>query len=102
VVTRLVLWDIDGTLMDAAGFGSRMIERAFLQVCGAPMVTSVPLAGRTDRAINLDVLAAHGREPGDLAGPSTSMSWRPTGGSRATSPPCATRSGFWPLTTGTT
>jgi phosphoglycolate phosphatase len=67
VVTRLVLWDIDGTLMDAAGFGWRVIERAFRQVCGAALVTSVPLAGRTDRAINLDVLAAHGQDPGDLA-----------------------------------
>jgi len=66
-VTRLVLWDIDGTLIDAAGFGSRVIERAFLQVCGAPLLTSVPLAGRTDRAINLDVLAANGRDEADLA-----------------------------------
>jgi phosphoglycolate phosphatase-like HAD superfamily hydrolase len=66
-VTRLVLWDIDGTLLDAAGFGWRMTERAFLEVCGSPLATTVPLAGRTDRSIHLDVLAANGRDDGELA-----------------------------------
>lgn len=66
-MTRLILWDIDGTLLDAAGFGWRVMQRAFLQVCGSPLVTLVPVAGRTDRAINLEVLAAHDRDPADLA-----------------------------------
>ena len=67
-VTRLVLWDIDGTLIDAAGFGSRMMQRAFLEVCGSPLATTVALAGRTDRAIYLDALAANGRDETNLAG----------------------------------
>jgi phosphoglycolate phosphatase-like HAD superfamily hydrolase len=66
-VTRLVLWDIDGTLVDAAGFGWRVVKQAWLQVCGSPLTATVPLAGRTDRAIHLDALAAHGRDDGDLA-----------------------------------
>jgi phosphoglycolate phosphatase len=60
-VTRLVLWDIDGTLMNAAGFGRRVTEEAFLQVCGEPLIATVPMAGRTDRAIHLDLLAASGQ-----------------------------------------
>jgi phosphoglycolate phosphatase-like HAD superfamily hydrolase len=66
-VTRLVLWDIDGTLVNAAGFGWRMAERAFAEVCGAPLAVSVALAGRTDRAIYLEALAANGRDDRDLA-----------------------------------
>jgi phosphoglycolate phosphatase-like HAD superfamily hydrolase len=63
----LVLWDIDGTLVDAAGFGWRVVQQAFLQVCGSPMTTTVRLAGRTDRAIYLEALAANGRDDRDLA-----------------------------------
>jgi len=66
-VTRLVLWDIDGTLVNTAGFGWRMAERAFEQVCGAPLAVPVALAGRTDRAIYLEALAANGRDDSDLA-----------------------------------
>lgn len=61
-MTRLVLWDIDGTLLDAAGFGRRLTEQAFLQVCPTPLVAMVPMAGRTDRAIHLDELAASGHD----------------------------------------
>ncbi|GAB7043668.1 MULTISPECIES: haloacid dehalogenase-like hydrolase [Catenuloplanes] len=60
VPTRLVLWDIDGTLLDAAGYGWRLADRAFRNLYGAPLVHPVPLAGRTDRAIMTDVLHAHG------------------------------------------
>ena len=66
-VTRLVLWDIDGTLVDAAGFGWRVAQQAYLQVCGSPLTTTVVLAGRTDRAIYLDALAVNGRDDSDLA-----------------------------------
>lgn len=61
-MTRLVLWDIDGTLMNVAGFGRRVAAQAYQQVCGAPLVAEVPMAGRTDRAILLDLLAAHGHD----------------------------------------
>lgn len=66
-VTRLVLWDIDGTLLDAAGFGWRLTQRAYLEVCGSPLATRVALAGRTDRSIHLELLAANGRDDSDLA-----------------------------------
>jgi len=66
-VTRLVLWDIDGTLVNTAGFGWRMAERAFAEVCGAPMTVTVALAGRTDRAIMLEALTANGRDDRDFA-----------------------------------
>src|SRR5262245_18135489 len=66
-VTRLVLWDIDGTLVNTAGFGWRVAERAFAEVCGAPLAVSVALAGRTDRAIFLEALAVNGRDDSDLA-----------------------------------
>ena len=65
-MTRLVLWDIDGTLIDAAGFGWRLVQQAYLEVCGAPLLTAVQLAGRTDRAIYLEALATTGRDDRDL------------------------------------
>jgi phosphoglycolate phosphatase-like HAD superfamily hydrolase len=66
-VTRLVLWDIDGTLVDAAGFGWRIGQQAYLEVCGVPLTTTVALAGRTDRAIYLEALAANGRDHSAMA-----------------------------------
>jgi phosphoglycolate phosphatase-like HAD superfamily hydrolase len=62
-----VLWDIDGTLINAAGFGRRLAERAYRQVCGTPLAASVQISGRTDRAIHLDELAAHGQDVAHLA-----------------------------------
>jgi phosphoglycolate phosphatase len=58
--TRFVLWDIDGTLLEAKGYGWRLADRAFRQLYGRPLVHMVPLAGRTDRAIMTDVLVRHG------------------------------------------
>ncbi|WP_033345546.1 HAD hydrolase-like protein [Catenuloplanes japonicus] len=57
--TRFVLWDIDGTLLDAKGYGWRLADRAFQQLYGRPLVHLVPMAGRTDRAIMTDVLDRH-------------------------------------------
>jgi phosphoglycolate phosphatase len=56
----LVLWDVDGTLVDAAGLGRDAMEVAFRQVFGQPSMMWPPMAGRTDRAIVLDALAGHG------------------------------------------
>jgi phosphoglycolate phosphatase len=61
-VSTLVLWDIDGTLLNAAGFGWDLVQAAFLQLHGRPVVEAVPLAGRTDRAIATDLLTRHGIE----------------------------------------
>jgi phosphoglycolate phosphatase-like HAD superfamily hydrolase len=56
----LVLWDVDHTLVDAAGVGSRAFGAAFRRLFGRDLVTVPPMAGRTDRAIAIDVLRANG------------------------------------------
>jgi phosphoglycolate phosphatase-like HAD superfamily hydrolase len=55
----LVLWDIDGTLLNAAGYGWHLISAAFTQLHGDELGTRVSLAGRTDRAIVTEALAHH-------------------------------------------
>jgi phosphoglycolate phosphatase len=51
----LVLWDIDGTLVDSAGHGRHAFEEAFESVTGR-MAGEVSMAGRTDRQIALAML----------------------------------------------
>jgi len=46
----LVLWDIDGTLVDSAGHGRHAFEEAFESVVGRP-AGRVEMAGRTDHQI---------------------------------------------------
>ena len=56
--TLLVLWDVDGTLVDTAGHGRHAFGEAFAAVFGRqPADDPVPMAGRTDHAIALDLLA---------------------------------------------
>ena len=55
---RLVLFDIDGTLIDTAGAGRRAVERAFLDVFAIDAATrpnGVRFAGMTDPAIFLEL-----------------------------------------------
>jgi phosphoglycolate phosphatase-like HAD superfamily hydrolase len=64
---KLLLFDVDGTLIDAAGAGRRAMERAFrevLRVDGFERAESVPYAGRTDPLIFAATAAAIGVEPG--------------------------------------
>jgi phosphoglycolate phosphatase-like HAD superfamily hydrolase len=61
-VARLVLWDIDGTLVDSDGLGGEAFFEAFERVTGAEVQKRVPFAGRTDLEIALDLLQAHGIE----------------------------------------
>ena len=56
----LVLWDVDYTLVDAAGLGTRMYETVFREMFGRDLPAVAPKAGRTDRAILLDTLALAG------------------------------------------
>jgi phosphoglycolate phosphatase-like HAD superfamily hydrolase len=51
----LVLWDIDGTLVDTAGHGRHAFEEAFEAVVGRPP-KRVEYAGRTDHQIALAML----------------------------------------------
>jgi phosphoglycolate phosphatase len=58
---RLVLWDIDGTLVHTAGHGRDAFAEAFAAVFGRPFDAGrVPMAGRTDHAIALDVMERGG------------------------------------------
>jgi len=52
----LVLWDIDGTLVDTAGHGRHAFEEAFEAVTGRPFGASIEMAGRTDHQIALEML----------------------------------------------
>jgi phosphoglycolate phosphatase len=55
-VRRLVLWDVDYTLVDADGIGRELYEIAFRELFGRPMPQPGSMAGRTDRDIVAEVL----------------------------------------------
>jgi phosphoglycolate phosphatase-like HAD superfamily hydrolase len=62
----LVLWDIDGTLVDSAGHGRYAFDDAFEAVTGRPFDARVEMAGRTDHQIATEMLGgerAGGRVP---------------------------------------
>ncbi|HEY1822562.1 MAG TPA: HAD hydrolase-like protein [Trebonia sp.] len=56
----LVLWDIDGTLLNAGGVGRDLYDVVFLQLFGRSLSSYAPMAGRTDRAIILETLGLAG------------------------------------------
>lgn len=56
----LVLWDIDGTLLNAGGVGRDLYGVVFLQLFGRSLSAYAPMAGRTDRAIILETLVLAG------------------------------------------
>jgi phosphoglycolate phosphatase len=56
----LVLWDVDGTLLNAGGVGHDLYDVVFLQLFGRSLEAFAPMAGRTDRAIILDTLSQAG------------------------------------------
>ncbi|WP_295649151.1 HAD hydrolase-like protein [uncultured Dietzia sp.] len=60
LVPVLVLWDLDLTLLDPAGFGARMITPVLADLLGREPVMGVSFAGRTDRAILTDLLVRNG------------------------------------------
>jgi phosphoglycolate phosphatase len=57
---KLVLWDIDGTLVDSAKLGRDAFFDAFEQVAGHAPTTVVPFAGRTDLEIAHDMFETEG------------------------------------------
>jgi len=64
---RLVLFDVDGTLIDTAGAGRRAVERAFLEVFAVDATArpnGVRFAGMTDPAIFLALARALGIDSG--------------------------------------
>ena len=56
----LVLWDVDYTLVNAGGVGMQLYRIAFTEMFGGEPPRPPPMAGRTDRAIALEVLALAG------------------------------------------
>jgi phosphoglycolate phosphatase-like HAD superfamily hydrolase len=64
MVIRVVLFDIDGTLLTTGGAGVRAFGRAFATEFGLPRATeSLRFAGRTDTGLVREVFAAHGIPP---------------------------------------
>jgi phosphoglycolate phosphatase-like HAD superfamily hydrolase len=57
---RLVLWDVDGTLIDAGGLSRGMYGVVFAGLFGRELPAVAPMAGRTDRAIITDTLRGAG------------------------------------------
>ena len=67
-VAWLVLFDIDGTLVQTGRAGVRGMNAAFQRLYGAEnALDGTPIAGRTDRGIVSDVLARLGRAADDRA-----------------------------------
>ncbi len=67
-VSRVVLFDIDGTLIHSGRAGVRGLNAAFLRLYGVTgALDQVTLAGRTDRAIIGDVLRGFGHQATDRA-----------------------------------
>jgi phosphoglycolate phosphatase-like HAD superfamily hydrolase len=58
----LVLWDLDGTLLNSGGVGGDLYGTVFVQLFGRTLESFAvaPMAGRTDRAIILETLTAAG------------------------------------------
>ena len=63
--TRLVLWDVDGTLVDSARLGRDAFYDAFERVVGHPPREPVPFAGRTDLEIAHDMFEGSGVRDGE-------------------------------------
>ena len=63
---KLVLFDIDGTLVLTGGAGLRAMNRALEEVLGhADGLNGIPIAGRTDWSILVDAVAKVGRQIDD-------------------------------------
>ena len=56
----LVLWDVDHTLVDSDGVGRELYEVTFGEMFGREMPQPGSMAGRTDRAIAIEVLTLAG------------------------------------------
>ena len=65
-IRKLVLFDIDGTLVLTGGAGIRAMNRACAELVGhGQALANVPVAGRTDRIILTDVVTQAGHRPDD-------------------------------------
>ncbi len=63
---KVCFFDIDGTLIASGGAGQKAFAEVFRRLFGVDELSSnVTFAGRSDRAIALDLLAAHDVEPSE-------------------------------------
>src|SRR5215213_3867114 len=63
---RLILFDIDGTLVLTGGAGGRAMSRAFQELFGIPdAFDGIAMAGKTDAWLLADALSTHGIAPDD-------------------------------------
>jgi phosphoglycolate phosphatase-like HAD superfamily hydrolase len=62
--TKLVLFDIDGTILYTGGAGRRAMQRALLEVFGATgPIKGFPFAGKTDPQIIVELMTLAGYAP---------------------------------------
>ena len=62
---KILLWDIDGTLIRSGNAGLRALNRAAVQVLGVPgAFDNLDFAGRTDPWALTTICRQHGLEPG--------------------------------------
>jgi len=67
-VTKIILFDIDGTLVLTGGAGVRAMTLAFEELFAIPdAFQGIPMPGRTDAGILYDAVTAHGVGAGELA-----------------------------------
>lgn len=59
-MSRLILWDIDGTLLTTGGIGRFALEQAAATVAELEDVPAVRMAGKTDQRILREILEAAG------------------------------------------
>ncbi|MBX6769749.1 MAG: haloacid dehalogenase-like hydrolase [Actinomadura rubrobrunea] len=65
-VHKLILWDIDHTLIETGGVGSEVFKDAFEQVTGQKINQMAEVTGRTEQVIFRETLDMYGMEdPGD-------------------------------------
>ncbi len=64
MTNRLLLWDIDGTLITSGGGGDNALRCAVKERFGVDEdLRDIEMAGRTDRHIAMSILRKHGAEP---------------------------------------
>ena len=64
---KLILWDIDGTLLHTGSPGRQALELGAARVAALPAVPSVRMSGKTDPQIVNDILVAAGLSADDTA-----------------------------------
>ena len=65
---KLLLFDIDGTILKTDGLGRRLIEDVFARLCGRPITAEqVSFSGKTDPQIVQEILLRNGFSASEAA-----------------------------------